>query len=140
MQNSSKVQNEIDALLKEHGAVLDRTKKHRVWKLPDGRIWVQGSTPSDVRAARNNLAQLRKMLGVEREIRKNPNRAEKKGAEGKPVYRSEIKPREKPNPLAGFVFRSLEYRYRECLPVHVEKVPMTPLWCILRNLIGYGGR
>lgn len=133
------VDAEIRSLLKEHGAVLERTKKHKVWSFPDGRIWVEGSTPSDVRAARNNLSDLRKMLGVKREIRKNPERKHKTGVNGKQAYQSELKPHGKKNPFTGFVFRSLTYHYDECYPVRIESVLMTPLWCILRNLIGYGG-
>lgn len=55
---------EILRLLKENGAVLARENGHRVWRLRDGRMFTMSSTPSDVRALKNALSVLRRLLGV----------------------------------------------------------------------------
>jgi hypothetical protein len=55
-------QREIEGLLKGAGAVLERKRKHCIWRFPDRRIWVVPSSPSDDRAYRNNLADLRRYL------------------------------------------------------------------------------
>lgn len=48
--------------LKRSGAVLVRQKNHQVWRLPNGRNYVMSQTPSDHRAARNQLKVLRRLL------------------------------------------------------------------------------
>lgn len=55
---------EIDRLLDEHGAVLLREDKHRVYRLPNGQKFTSPKTPSDHRSMRNNLSSLRHALGV----------------------------------------------------------------------------
>jgi hypothetical protein len=70
-------EREIYSLLKQHGAILERDRKHRVYRFPDGRTFTLPSTCSDVRGYKNGLAMLRRFLGVSREIVKNPNRREK---------------------------------------------------------------
>jgi hypothetical protein len=55
-------QEEVIRILKEHGAKIVRTKKHIVWRFPDGKSWTVSSTPSDVCAWKNNLADLRSYL------------------------------------------------------------------------------
>lgn len=67
------------ALLKEHGAKLVRNRKHRVYRLPDGRTHVMGSSWSDQFAAENNYYDLLKLLGISREVIKNPERRRKPG-------------------------------------------------------------
>lgn len=57
-------EREVLSILKAHGATLERTKKHKVWRFPDGRSWAFGSSPSDVRAWKNNLHELRNFLGL----------------------------------------------------------------------------
>lgn len=57
-----KYQAEVKKLLDENGAVLVRRKKHKVYKLPDGRAVVMASTPSDHRATVKALTLLRRML------------------------------------------------------------------------------
>lgn len=57
-------QLEVKRLLKEHGAVLERKKKHRVYRFPSGRIWVTPSTPSGAFNWKNTLAELRVSLGL----------------------------------------------------------------------------
>lgn len=55
---------EITRLLREHGAILARTKRHMVYKFPDGRTFTMASTPSDFRAANNQLRDLKHTLGL----------------------------------------------------------------------------
>jgi hypothetical protein len=74
----------ITALLREHGAKLIRQSKHKVYRLPNGRNYVESSTPgapSDL----NQLSDLRKALelpntrgqeGERREKRKKQGRSE----------------------------------------------------------------
>lgn len=100
------------------------------------------NTPSDPRSDVNALAQLRRLLGVKREKRekvKNPGKT-KKGAPGKQKFVAETVLRAKRNPLAGVLFRPASVKYDDCFAMRLERVPMTPVWCILRNMIGYGGR
>jgi hypothetical protein len=50
-------------LLKEIGAVLQRKKKHEVWKLPTGQIFVQAATPSDKwHQAQKSFCELKKVI------------------------------------------------------------------------------
>jgi hypothetical protein len=56
--------SEIFRILKEHRAQLVRSKKHHVYKLPNGKTFVTGITPTDERGWRNRLAQLRKLLSI----------------------------------------------------------------------------
>jgi hypothetical protein len=51
-------------LLKQHGACLVRQNGHGVWRLPDGKMFTTPSTPSDCRAWKNSLSDLRRILGV----------------------------------------------------------------------------
>lgn len=57
-------QREIKQLLKDHGAELERTKKHKVYRFPSGRIWVTSSSPRSDKAWKNNLSELREALGL----------------------------------------------------------------------------
>ena len=134
---------ELEALLRASGAKLKRKSNHVVWELPDGRKFTHALTPSDVRAWPNALATLRKMLGIRREVAKSSRRRSKPGAP-KPVW----KPTPPPAPLRKTKgIEALERLYARlafkpkpcCVPVDLRPVPMTPVWCILRNLLGYGG-
>jgi hypothetical protein len=58
------VEREIQQLIQEHGGVLSRTKKHNVYTFPGGKTFTMAQTPSDVRAAANQLSQLRHILGL----------------------------------------------------------------------------
>jgi hypothetical protein len=73
--------DKIESLLKQHGAKLERTKKHKVWRFPDGRIWVVAGSPRSSQSFRNNYHDLCRFLGVEEERRKNPERKRKQGIE-----------------------------------------------------------
>lgn len=137
------VTEEIETLLKEHGAVLDRQHKHPVWRLPDGRIFVAASTPGDVRWERNSLADLRRLLGVKRVVHKNPARREKKGVARPGFVNSSVpaRPGWREKLAAAVTRRELDFVPSPCCcPVDVRVAPMTPVWCILRCLLGYGGK
>jgi hypothetical protein len=55
-------QRKINALLEQAGAVLVRAKNHKVYRLPNGRNFVVSQSPSDYRAAQNQLCVLRRVL------------------------------------------------------------------------------
>lgn len=55
---------EVLRLLKEQDAVRVRTNNHPVWKFPSGRIWIVPLTPSDHHSWQNNLADLKRILGI----------------------------------------------------------------------------
>jgi predicted RNA binding protein YcfA (HicA-like mRNA interferase family) len=57
-------EREILAMLNDAGARLARQRKHRIFRFPDGRIWVVPKTPSDVHAWKNNLSDLRRRLNL----------------------------------------------------------------------------
>lgn len=60
--------DEVTRLLKDHHAVLVRQNKHLVYRLPNGQNFVVAKTSSDPdRAAKNNLSDLRRALGIPRE-------------------------------------------------------------------------
>ncbi len=62
---------EVSRLLNESGAVLVRQNKHLVYRLPNGQTFVAAKTSSDpARAAKNNLCELRRALGVVHEAPK----------------------------------------------------------------------
>lgn len=64
-----KYDEQIETLLKASGAILARQHKHLVYKLPNGKTFVKTNKLGDVRASRNALSDLRKLLGVKREIK-----------------------------------------------------------------------
>lgn len=70
---------EIEDLLHEHHAELVRTKKHRIWKFPDGRIWVVAGSPRSDSAWKTNLHDLKKFLGISVAAKTNTERRVKKG-------------------------------------------------------------
>jgi len=55
---------EVSRLLTASGAVLVRSNGHRIYRFPDGTNWVTPNTPSDWRSWKNNLADLRRRLGI----------------------------------------------------------------------------
>lgn len=52
----------LERALREAGAVLVRRKRHNVWRLPSGRMFVSAQSPSDRRAEHNALRDLRAAL------------------------------------------------------------------------------
>lgn len=81
--------DEIHELLKSNGAVLERTKKHHIWRFPDGRIWVLPGSPRSSQSYTNNLCDLRTFLGVKKAKKKStaPKRKKAKKSPAK-VYLS----------------------------------------------------
>ncbi len=60
-------QRELERMLKEHNAVLVRSSKHLVYRLPNGQNFVMPNTPGDhYRGANNQLKDLRRALGIVR--------------------------------------------------------------------------
>lgn len=57
-------ENEVGRLLTEHKAVLVRSRKHKIYKFPDGRIYTISSTPGNSDAAKNQLRDLNHLLGL----------------------------------------------------------------------------
>lgn len=74
---------EVSRLLKEHRAVLVRTKRHQVYRFPNGRVFTMASTPSDFRAAANQLTDLRRTLGIDTERGLPGERREKRCKPGR---------------------------------------------------------
>ena len=72
-------EDEIRKLLRDHGAVLIRQRKHAIYRFPDGRIFSMSSTPSARSAPFDTLRTLRRMLGIERDVTKNHDRKPKPG-------------------------------------------------------------
>lgn len=54
--------NKVTATLQSHQAEVVRRTKHIIWKLPNGRIFVQPGTPSDWRAEKNQLSVIRRLV------------------------------------------------------------------------------
>lgn len=75
-----KGRDKVAQLLKEDGAVLVRSKKHEIWRLSNGKTFVQSQTPSDVKEGLASLADLKKLLGIQTENdgRQNARRAKKR--------------------------------------------------------------
>jgi hypothetical protein len=61
---------EIWRLLREHRAELVRHNRHKVYKLPNGALFVTGETETSYRGWRDRLAQLRKLLGIKRPVKR----------------------------------------------------------------------
>lgn len=89
----------LSAALHAVGATLKREKKHLVYELPNGRVFVAAKSPSDVRAEDNALSDLSAVAGVDvREKRKKAPadvRAERRrrpGRAGEAPWRPSLAP------------------------------------------------
>lgn len=60
--------DEADRLLRAGGATLIRSKRHEVWRLPNGEIFVRPQTPSCARGTINSLVRLRRLLARPRRL------------------------------------------------------------------------
>jgi len=81
-----KLSNRLTDALDAVGARLKRDKKHRVYELPNGRNFVVASTPSDARADRNAISDLRAATGVDVTARRKASpevRAERRRRPGR---------------------------------------------------------
>ena len=56
-------------LLRESGAVLRRSKKHRHFVFPNGRVWIVPNSPKSDSGYYHNLADLKKYLSTSRRAR-----------------------------------------------------------------------
>ena len=74
--------NKVEELLKESGAILVRSKKHQIWKLPNGKTFVRAKTSSCKFEEKKSYNELRNLLGLvdenrgqagERRAKKNGN-------------------------------------------------------------------
>lgn len=65
-------------ILKDHGAIVVRKRKHKIWRFADGRIFVSPQTPSDKLAWKNQLTSLRRFLGLIPEGRGQPGERREK--------------------------------------------------------------
>lgn len=70
---------QIESLLHENHAELVRSKKHRVYRFPDGRNWVVAGSPRSDSSWKTNLHDLRKFLGHDLSANTNPHRKVKQG-------------------------------------------------------------
>lgn len=61
--------NKVEELLKESGAVLARSRKHQIWKLPNGKTFVRANTPSCRYEEKRSYNELRNLLGLVDETR-----------------------------------------------------------------------
>lgn len=83
----------IITLLREHGAELVRQRKHKVYRFPGGKIYVESGTPSDQLGERRTLADLKRTLELPVEKRPtNGNGARHKPKPGRvePVHYEKI--------------------------------------------------
>src|SRR5437868_4487984 len=62
VRSMSNVVAKHDALLREHKFVLVREDKHKVYRNPEGKIYVTAATPSDRRAAFNMIKALKRCI------------------------------------------------------------------------------
>jgi hypothetical protein len=77
---------DIELLIQEHLGKLVRSKRHLVYRFPNGKCFTLSKSPSDWLAERNNLTKLNRFLGIEREVHKSPNRKPKVRTKSKPAF------------------------------------------------------
>lgn len=77
---------QVDDLLRSSGAVLVRQGKHLIYRLPNGKTFVQSKTSSDRNSHHADLAELRRALGI-----KNEGAGE--GERRKKIYRPKPQPK-----------------------------------------------
>lgn len=88
-------ERELMGLLRQHATLL-RIKKHNVYLLDNGIKFTLPQSPSCGRWAHNALENLRAILGIEREVHKNPNRR-RKSPPPKALSRFDVPPYCKPD-------------------------------------------
>ncbi len=62
MKRGSDVYRKIESLLRQNGAVLKKSKKHRHWRFPSGAAWIVPCSPKSDSGFYNNLADLKNYL------------------------------------------------------------------------------
>lgn len=65
-------QKQLETMLEEHGFELVRQNTHLVYKNPEGKVFVTSKTPSDFRAALNNVSYLKKVLATKSQSKSLP--------------------------------------------------------------------
>lgn len=60
------VYRRIIVLLRESGAVARKSKKHRHYVFPNGRVWIVPNSPKSDSGYYHNLADLKKYLNASR--------------------------------------------------------------------------
>lgn len=59
---SGDVYRKIGSLLRQHGAKMRKSKKHRHWVFPNGGVWIVPNSPKSDSGYYRNLADLKKYL------------------------------------------------------------------------------
>ena len=54
---------DAEKLLRRIGATKMRETKHQVWRLPNDKLFTMAQTASDVRAVRNQVAEIERLMG-----------------------------------------------------------------------------
>src|SRR5579862_6707746 len=52
----------LERMLQQHGFVLRRTNKHRIYRNHEGKVLVVSATPGDFRAIKNSISDLNRVL------------------------------------------------------------------------------
>ncbi len=69
----------LEQLIAEHRGVLVRSKKHRIYRFPNGVVFTVASTPRCPRAYANAITELKRLLGLNDPDRGQPgNRRDRK--------------------------------------------------------------
>jgi hypothetical protein len=74
----------LERLIEEHGGVLVRQRKHKVYRFPSGFTFTTSSTPECPLAYDNALAVLKTLLGVHPPDRGTPGERREKRLKRKP--------------------------------------------------------
>lgn len=77
------MKNKVEELLKQSGAVLIRSKRHQIWRLPNGKTFVRSKTPSSRNTDKKSYADLRNLLGIHDETRGQKGERRPKKTSGK---------------------------------------------------------
>lgn len=126
-------ERKIEELLKDNHAKVERSKKHKVYRFPDARIWV---VPHSLHSgtAKSMYYDLCKFLNIEAAHKKNPERTRKLGVERKINLT--------PNRVALRDFRTDLLTLRRYIPptpcssaMWLEEVYVSPFVVIIRRLL-----
>lgn len=78
----------LERLIEEHGGVLVRKKKHKVYRFPNGSVFTVSSTPECSFAYDNALSLLKNLLGINPPDRGSPGERREKRAKQKSTVMS----------------------------------------------------
>jgi len=105
---------EVDRLLSEHGAVLIRHAKHQVYRLPNNQKFTRSRTPGDHRAPLNELSDLRRALGIQRQAQPT------QGETTMPMPQRGTAPVKAPSPAPETHQQSLKERLQTAITVEEQ--------------------